>query len=242
MLVESMAQYSALMVMEKEFGRDKMKKFLAYELDRYLSARAKERIEEMPLMLVENQPYIHYHKGSLVMYALRDCIGEEAFNAALGRFVKATAYQDPPYTNSLEFLDYIREVIPENMQYLIEDMFETITLYDNRAERATVTRTDDGKYEVRLAYQSRKMRADGLGVETEIDHRDSIEIGVFGEERIEGKKTETTLYLEKHRLGAGKSEIEIIVDEKPVRAGIDPRNLLIDRVPGDNVRQVVAER
>ncbi len=82
------------------------------------------------------------------------------------------------------------------------------------------------------------MRADGQGVETEIDHKDWIEIGVFGDERVDGKRTETTLYLEKHCLGAGKSEIVIIVEEKPVRAGIDPRNLLIDRVPGDNVRRV----
>ncbi|UCC32348.1 MAG: hypothetical protein JSU86_08700, partial [Phycisphaerales bacterium] len=182
--------------------------------------------------------YIHYFKGSLVMYALRDYIGEEAINAALRKFIKAAAYQDPPYTNSLEFLADIREIIPDHLQYLIEDMFETITLYDNRAEKATFTRTEDGKYKVRLAYHSRKMRADGQGVETEIDHRDWIEIGVFGGKRVDGKSTETTLYLEKHRLGTGKSEIEIIVDEEPIRAGIDPRNLLIDRVPDDNTKRV----
>ncbi|MHC4698903.1 MAG: M1 family aminopeptidase, partial [Planctomycetota bacterium] len=56
MLVESLTQYATFMVMEKEFGRDWMKKFLEYELDRYLRSRARERIEEMPLMLVENQP------------------------------------------------------------------------------------------------------------------------------------------------------------------------------------------
>jgi len=39
MIVESMAQYSALMVMEKEYGREHMRRFLKYELDRYLSGR-----------------------------------------------------------------------------------------------------------------------------------------------------------------------------------------------------------
>ncbi len=238
MLIESMAQYSALMVMEKEFGRDQMKRFLAYELDRYLSGRAKERIDEMPLMLVENQPYIHYHKGSLVMYALRDYIGEDILNAALRKYVEATAYQDPPYTNSMEFLSYIRDVTPEHLHYLVEDMFETITLYDNRTESARVTRTADGRYKVNLVYQSHKLRANGQGVETEVDHDDWIEVGIFGEERVEGKSRETTIYLDKHQLGAGTSQIEIVIDEKPVRAGIDPRNLLIDRVPGDNVKRV----
>jgi aminopeptidase N len=90
MLVETMAQYSALMVMEKEYGRDKMQKFLRYELDRYLRDRGGELVAEMPLSQVENQQYIHYRKGSVVMYALRDLIGEDKVNAALAKFLKAS--------------------------------------------------------------------------------------------------------------------------------------------------------
>src|SRR6185295_2018918 len=77
MIVESMAQYSALMVMEKQYGREHMRRFLKYELDQYLSGRGGELIEELPLMRVENQQYIHYRKGSLVFYALQEAIGEE---------------------------------------------------------------------------------------------------------------------------------------------------------------------
>ncbi|MGA8807063.1 MAG: hypothetical protein WB973_04235, partial [Thermoanaerobaculia bacterium] len=57
MLAETLSQYSALMVMEKEYGRDKMRRFLKYELDRYLAGRGGELVAEMPLMLVENQGY-----------------------------------------------------------------------------------------------------------------------------------------------------------------------------------------
>ncbi len=62
-LVESLAQYSALMVMEQMYGPEQIRKFLKYELDRYLRARGGEVLEELPLMRVENQPYIHYQKG-----------------------------------------------------------------------------------------------------------------------------------------------------------------------------------
>jgi ABC-2 type transport system permease protein len=41
LLSETLAQYSALMVMEKEYGRDMMRKFLAYETDLHLSAAAR---------------------------------------------------------------------------------------------------------------------------------------------------------------------------------------------------------
>lgn len=40
---ETMSQYAALMVMEREYGREQMRRFLKYELDSYLSARGGER-------------------------------------------------------------------------------------------------------------------------------------------------------------------------------------------------------
>lgn len=235
MLTESLAQYSALMVMEQEYGRDRMQKFLAYELDRYLRGRGAERIEEKPLVLVEDQPYVHYNKGSPVMYALREFLGEDRLNAVLREFIRDFAFRGPPYPNALELLARLRTAVPEHFQYLIEDLFETITLYDNRAIAAAATRTDDGKYRVRLAYQLRKLRSDGQGVETEIDQQDWIEIGVFGQERVNGRLRDTVLHLEKHRLSSGTGAVEVSVDQKPVRAGIDPRNLFVDRVPADNV-------
>lgn len=82
-LVETMAQYSALMVMKHLYGEDKIRRFLKYELDNYLRSRGSERIEELPLDRVENQPYIHYRKGAVVMYLLQNRFGEDRVNAML---------------------------------------------------------------------------------------------------------------------------------------------------------------
>ena len=96
-----MAQYSALMVMEKEYGRDMMRKFLRYEMDRYLSSRGRELQKERPLLTVEaEQGYIHYRKGSVVLYYMKEMIGEEAVNRALRRLVQQYAYAQPPYPTS----------------------------------------------------------------------------------------------------------------------------------------------
>ena len=121
MLSESLAQYSALMVMEKEYGREKMRKFLKYELDSYLKNRGGELVEELPLFRVENQPYIHYRKGSLTFYRLRDEIGEDHLNRALSKFVKEKGFQQPPYTTSRELLSYIREETPADRQQFVTD-------------------------------------------------------------------------------------------------------------------------
>ena len=64
---ETLAQYSALMVMKKMYGPDQIRRFLKHELDSYLSNRKGEAVEELPLHRVENQGYIHYRKGSVAM-------------------------------------------------------------------------------------------------------------------------------------------------------------------------------
>ncbi len=233
MLSESLSQYSALMVMEKEFGRDKMKRFLAYELRSYLRGRGNERKKELPLALVENQQYIHYNKGSLVFYALRDYLGEDRLNAALARYIKQVAFQPPPFTTTRDLLKILREVAPPEHQHLIEDMFETITLFDNKVVSASVA-PRDGKFVVTLELATEKLRADGLGDETPIAIADSIEVGVFAAP-APGEELGRPLYLERRAFDSASSTIEIVVDEMPVRVGVDPYNKLIDRNPRDNM-------
>lgn len=233
---ESLAQYSALMVMEKDVGPERMEKFLRYELDRYLRGRATARDEERPLLYTDYQPYAHYWKGSLAMYALRDYIGEDRLNDALRGYIERYAFTGPPYPNALDLVEAMRSAAPPEHEHLIEDLFETITLYDNRCEGARVEETDDGRYRVTIDVRSHKLRADGRGVETEVEHEDWIEVGVFGSDTDNGD--EIPLTLEKCRIPSGASEITLVVDERPVRAGIDPRHLLIDRVPDDNCRRV----
>ncbi|MFY9310815.1 MAG: M1 family aminopeptidase [Bacteroidia bacterium] len=238
LMAETMSQYSALMVMEKEFGKKAMKKFLKYEMSQYLQGRTFEGKKELPLMLVENQQYIHYNKGSVIMYALKDYIGEDSLNAALARYIKKVAYQEPPYTNSIEFLSYIKAVTPDSLKYIINDMFETITLYENKTGSCSYTKTADGKYSVKFTVESKKMKADSIGKLKDVSINDWIDIGVFGSKEISGITEETELYLQKRKINKAKMEFEIIVDEVPVKVGIDPYNKLIDRTPDNNTRSV----
>ncbi len=103
--METLAQYSALMVMEHEYGPLKMRRFLKYELDNYLKNRGGELIEELPLQLVEDQPYVHYRKGSLAMYALKDAIGEDAVNRALRKILDRYAFKAAPFPMSGDLID-----------------------------------------------------------------------------------------------------------------------------------------
>jgi aminopeptidase N len=215
------------MVMKHRYGDAKMKRFLKYELDSYLVGRATERKAEEPLYRNENQPYIHYRKGSLAMYALQDAIGEEAVNRALASLLRKWAFHGPPYPTSRDLLAEFRAVTPPQYQYLIADLFETITLYENRAVSATWQRRGDSRYEVKLTVEAKKLRADENGAQREVPMDDWIDIGVLG-------KDEKPLFLEKRRVAAGRSTYTLEVAEPPLRAGIDPIVKLVDRRPDDN--------
>lgn len=234
MLSETMSQYSALMVMKQEYPPEMMQKFLKHELNSYLSGRRRETIQERPLELVEGQGYIHYRKGSLVMYALQDYISEDSVNAALRRCISDWAYKENPYITSDVLLDYFRAVTPDSMQYIIKDMFETITLFENKAKKVSYRKITDDQYEVELTISAKKLRADSVGMTSEIAMGDWIDIGVFGVSEDEDK--DRLIYIQKHQIQAGESTIKIMVDELPIKAGIDPINKLIDRNPDDNVK------
>jgi ABC-2 type transport system permease protein len=234
---ETLSQYSALMVMEKEYGPEKMRRFLKYELEAYLRGRGGELIEELPLLRVEDQAYVHYRKGSLALYALRDHVGEGPLNRALAAFVRDKKFQGPPYTTTQELLGYLRQAVPADRPHLLEDLFETITLHENQAREATWEKRPDGRYLVKLLVEARKSRAAGSGEERPVAVDDWIDVGVFGKKQPGTPPDGKVLLLRKHHVTGGGT-IELVVDEEPVKAGIDPLNKLIDRTPENNLTGV----
>ncbi|MBC6612526.1 ABC transporter permease [Hymenobacter sp. BT507] len=243
LMVETLAQYSALMVMKQKYGEAMMRKFLKYEMDSYLGGRAQERRAEQPLYKVENQQYIHYRKGSVVMYALADYIGEDKVNQALSDYIKEVQYQEPPYTTSLDLVRHLRQVTPDSLQYLITDMFERITLYENRADSVTARKLPNGQYRVDMVLSAKKVYADSLGNETPAKNmNDLIDVGVLARKKINGQWQDVTLYRQKRRFRPGTTRLSVTVPEKPAKAGIDPFNLLIDRTPSDNLKDVTIEK
>jgi len=236
LLSETLSQYSALMVMEREYGKDRMRRFLKYELDSYLRGRGGEDREELPLYRVENQGYIHYRKGSLAMYALKDYVGEETVNRALARLVKETAYRSDPYPTSRDFLRILREEVGPEHQQLVTDLFEKIVLYDLKVADHKVERLPDGRWKVTLTLDTRKLEADGKGMETPVPLDQMIDIGIFASDPREVEFTSgDVLYLEKHRIDRTDPVIEVIVDRPPAAVGVDPYNKLIDRNGDDNL-------
>jgi ABC-2 type transport system permease protein len=230
-LSETLSEYSALMVMKKSFGPAKMRRFLRYDLDRYLMGRAHENKKELPLAHNENQDYIHYRKGSLAMYLLQDLLGEQKINGVLHDLLAQYAFHSAPYPSVTALVAALRKVTPPDQAYLIDDLFESIVLYENRATAATAIKRADGQYEVTLTASAGKVRAGELGDEQEAPLKDYIEFGV-------DDKDGNPLARERRVVDRKELTLTMVVNGRPAKAGIDPDNKLIDRKPSDNMVDV----
>jgi ABC-2 type transport system permease protein len=237
MMSESFAEYSSLMTIKNITENPmKMRQFTKYNHDRYLRGRSSERLKELPLYKVENQGYIHYGKGSVILYALQDYIGEAKVNLAMKNFLEEYRYKNPPYPTSLDFIKHLEPQVPDSLKYLITDWFKEITLYDNRLTEANYKKLDNGKYEVTLEVESAKIKPDSLGNETQIAINDWIDVGFFMDDN------EEHLYQQKRmKFNKEKSSITVQLDSLPAKAAIDPRHILIDRVYKDNIKTISLE-
>ena len=237
-LVESLAQYSALMVMEQMYGPEGIRKFLKFELDKYLRARGGEVLEELPLMRVENQPYIHYQKGGLALYLLKDQIGADKVNEALRGLLGEFAFKSAPYANSTDLIRRFRAVAGPGHQQLITDLFEKITLYDVKVTDVKAKRRADGRWDVTLDVEAHKLYADGKGKETEAPLDELFDVGAFTvEPGRKGYDKSSVLAVERMRVHSGQQTLAIVADKEPNFAGVDPFNKWIDRNSEDNVKE-----
>jgi ABC-2 type transport system permease protein len=235
-LSESLAEYSALMVAEHRYGTHKMRQLLKYDLDTYLRGRGRSSNERPLARAAMDQFHVHYQKGALALYALKDAIGEAAVNRALARLVREHAYKSDPYPTSSDLLALLRAEAGPAHDQLITDLFEKITLWDLRVTGSEATEMAGGKWRVRVEVRAKKLEAAGNGQETEVPLDQLIDVGLFAADpaKLEFSVSDV-IVLEKRPIKTGTQTIEFIIERKPAFVGIDPYVKLISRDTSNNV-------
>lgn len=245
LVTEALAEYIAMQVMKQEFGEKRLSAFRKSMLDVYLRTRAQSG-DEVPLILAkEGQDYLNYYKGGLAFYALSTYWSEEALNGSLAKYEAARRYAPPPYPTSLELVAHLKNDIPDSLAYLLEDYFETITLYDNQIGDVAITENPGTGYEVNLSYQVTKYRANKSGQRTYTnaagDHlqagaiqslplQDYIQIGFYKDTEAGEVLISKTLV----KITAIQNDLQFTLAERPDRIVIDPDLLLFDEIREDN--------
>ena len=238
---ETLAEYASLMTMKQEYGENGIKAFLKNSLDKYLSSRKFSQKPERTLMDVETGGHIWYEKGSMVMYDLQDVVGEKVINQGLKNFLEEFKYNNKGfYPTSEDLYKAIYAVTPDSLKYKVDDGFKEIVLYENRVMNSKTKALDNGKWETTFTVNSKKIYYDNTGKEDKIDDKKNlVDVGLFGEDVIkDGVAIKNPLYFKLKWLKHGDNTFTVVTDVKPLKAGIDPYNKLIDRNSDDNLKNV----
>lgn len=233
LLSESLAWYSAMGVMEEQYGPEHLNKLLNFLREEYETPRTRAAV---PLLRAADF-YQNYRKGPLALYAMSKYIGKNHVNAAIRQLLTKHSQPGQALGNSLDLYHELRSLTPDSLRYLLDDLFKRNTFWDLKAKQAEAKKTKDGQWQVTLLIEARKSVVNARGTEKELPLNDWIEIGVYAQAkdgRMEGKP----LYLEKHLINSNQKTIKLNVRERPSKAGIDPNFLLVDWDLRDNVLEV----
>jgi ABC-2 type transport system permease protein len=222
MLSETLAMYSAMMVMEHTYGRENVKRFFDYEMD-----RIRMTTPLLPLLRVRDQSGVYYNKGAVAMYTLKEYVGEERVNAALRSYLTRWRNAGPPYPTSLDLYRELQAVTPDSVKPLLVDLFETVTAWGVRVAAARADQVGPNEYRVTIDVAGEKVRYDTVGKETALPLDDVLEIGVFP--ATGSRAVGEPLYLRKHRIRGNRQSVTVTVDKQPFRVAVDPYHWLIQR-------------
>lgn len=232
-VAESLAWYSALGVVAEAKGEAHLERFLDVMREDYLGPRARDGVP----LLEASDWFTAYRLGPFSMVALRDAIGEERVNLALRRFFAKHGHGQVPLATSLDLYAELKAVTPPAQHELLADLFERNTFWNLQAKEATSRKVGDA-WEVTMVVGAEKVAVDRQGRVVQRPLREPIEIGVYGPGSDDARGRQ--LYLARHELKGGEQRITVTVPSEPARAGIDPRNVLIDTHRGNNMKVVAA--
>jgi hypothetical protein len=232
LLSESLAWYSAFGVVEETFGKEHLQRLLSVLRTAYQTPRTRA---DVPLLRAHNE-YHNYRKGPFALYALSQYIGREQVNTALRELLEKHSAKTTDLPTSLDLYGELHQVTPDTLHYLLHDLFEANTFWELQAQQVRVRPTKEDKWEVSVELGARKVVVDSAGAETLFPPDDWIEIGVYAPD-AEGETQGGLIYLQKHHISSKSQIITVTVPQKPAKAGIDPRHLLIDWEINDNTKE-----
>jgi hypothetical protein len=122
-LVESLAKYVELVLIEQHFGFDAMQALVDFEQQRYSRALAGSRSEQKSLVDAD-ESYDQYSRATLVFAKLRVTLGDAVITAALRQLWQQHRYPATP-ASAMDFVRALQAHSPQSAQPLIHSLLLT---------------------------------------------------------------------------------------------------------------------
>ncbi len=241
-LSEGLATYDALVMIGKKYGEENIRPILQDQIWPYNFIRRRLTEREHPL-LTANFWFEWGPKAGVVLYGLRDLIGEDSINKALREFRDTYAFRARgPYAGANDLYDVLRQHVPESLRYYLDDTWQKVTFYDNEIIDVSAVKTArPNVYAVTIRFRIDKFYRDEKGNDVPaVGMKDYIEIGVLGADAkdADGRTVKRFLHRKKYWLTQGEHTMTVTVVGEPKAAAVDPLGTLIDRNGGDNYKGI----
>lgn len=237
MIVESLAKYIECVMIDRRYGKGQLRKLLNREMQTYFTNRNRSDGPEEALARLEEQSFIAYTKGAIVMNALRDLLGETQFNEVIRNFIACYAYPRPSGT-AADFVELLKAAAPDSLHPRIDDWMYRIPVYDTRVEEVHCRQLPDGRYEIQARIWVGKSVLQADGQLQDQAFTEPITVGFFQQHPDQLGKTDQPVHLQAYPLHAGENELQVVLDQRPGFIAIDPYLHLPDKNTVDNVRQI----
>lgn len=215
----------------------------APDLDRRLRMqKLAEAFRGRSTLIDEESPFIEEFKDSTMLRAkgggqmlyLADLIGGPAeLERVFASFLDDWRYRPAPFPTAHDLVAHLEASIPEEHHAQVASVFEHITTWSLSVVEASAEPRDDGRWSVSASFDARQLRTSGWGETTPVTMDAVVEIVLY---RDGGYGPDSVIHRERLTPNEPAFEMNWVLDERPVRVGIDPMLLLPDANLRDNVR------
>lgn len=228
LLTESLAKYTEAMVLEHTYGKTRLREYLHTDNRLYFMMRNTGE-PELPLVSAAGQAFVHYQKGGLALYTIKEALGEERIDSALQHLLNRHAYPGPKAVSTDLVQALYQEAAPGQAK-LIDECLQKVIVHDLKITVESCKLLPDGKYKLLLRVNITK--TDEQAGQTLLPDED-IDIAVF-----DAVPDAAPLYLQKHHFGKAATQLSLVVNKKPSAVAIDPYGYILDVNQEDNMQEL----
>nr|WP_315422929.1 M1 family aminopeptidase [uncultured Pedobacter sp.] len=228
MLTESLAKYTENVLIEKAFGKMYLRKYLTYDNKLYFLNRNNGE-KELPLAKTVDQTYVYYQKGGITMYAVKELLGEEKFNAVLRQLITDHEYPKARATAADLVNAILKETSPKQKKF-IEDCFNQVVTYNVSVKVLSCSVLKSGKFKLDLEVNAERL-SDGKKQLPDLE----VDLACFDQLEIDWQADTKPTYAQKLYINQHKTKLSIIVGHKPKTVAIDPYGYVLEGDRSDNI-------
>ncbi|MEL6491241.1 MAG: peptidase [Cyanobacteria bacterium J06621_3] len=229
---EALSAYSSNLYRRSQRTPAEQERFQQQHMRDFFRSLGKLDFQEPPLTDIYNELPIARHKGGMILELIEDQIGQDAVIKGIRDFLADHRYQEPPYATVLDLRDAIAAQTDSDAEKsMIQDLFSQVLTYQVGIADAVYTPRSDGKYDITLTLEAQQYQTSGLGQQqaSALNLPVTIELTDANNQSIE---------IIEPLLNEARMTIDLVTDELPIAATVDPDYTLPSAYLQDNTKRL----